>query len=554
MRAHPLLGPVAASLLVAMATVAAPAQVTPAAAADTVPLYDDLGSHHYGISSIVPLVQEYFDQGLRLYYAFNHAESIRAFQEAARRDPSCAICYWGIGIAYGPNINAPMDEAAGALAHEAVQAAIRHEPHASGKESALIRALSVRYSADPGAPRPPLDSAYAREMERLVAAHPDDIELKVLLAEAIMNLSPWYYWTKEGEPRPQTPVLLEQLETTLRADPDHPGACHFYIHAVEEAHPERAVECAERLAALMPGAGHIVHMPAHIYIRVGRYLDAIEANEHAVHADETYIRDQSPGMGIYPLLYYPHNYDFLAFAATMAGRGEQALHGARRVEALIPADILTDPELGGVFQHYSTVPLRLLVRLGRWEEIARVPQPAEELSFALATWHFAQGMAKNAIGDAAASASHLERLESMARDPGLADVGLVFNPAAPILEIAAQVLAGEIAAARGDTGTAVDHLRRAAAAEDELTYGEPPDWPVPVRHHLGAVLLAHGDARQAERVYREDLQRFPENGWALFGLAESLRAQRRDAEAAEVEARFQRAWAGADVTLHGSRF
>ncbi|MGH7543361.1 MAG: hypothetical protein ACREK7_05430, partial [Gemmatimonadota bacterium] len=302
------------------------------APADTVPLYDDLGDHHYGISTENPLTQQYFDQGLRLVWAFNHAEAIRAFEEAARLDPDCAMCWWGIAYAYGPNINAPMDSTAGVAAWNAVQEALARKDHANEREDAFIDAVAQRYAEVPPVERAALDSAWARAMDEVAERFPDDLEAATVDADARMNLSPWNYWTPEGELRPGHDVTLDRLERAIAADSTHPGACHLFIHAVEAAEPERAVPCAERLAGLMPGAGHIVHMPAHIYIRVGRYSDAIDANVHAVHQDETFIMDTGP-TGIYPAFYYPHNYHFLSFASMHGGQGQRALETAREAAA-----------------------------------------------------------------------------------------------------------------------------------------------------------------------------------------------------------------------------
>ena len=293
--------------------------LTVGAAADTVPLYDDLGSHHLAVTTTSQRAQAYFDQGLRLVYGFNHGEAIRAFREAARLDPSCAMCWWGVALAYGPHVNGGMDSAAGVAAWEALNKARAARAKASPRERDYIDALSARYSADAPADRARLDSAYARAMGKLVAKYPDDLDAATLYAEALMDLSPWHYWNADGTPRPDTRTIVLQLERVVAAKPDHPGACHYYIHAVEAVEPEKAVPCAERLAKLMPGAGHMVHMPGHIYIRTGRWNDAIRANEHAIHADETYIAMEKP-QGLYPIGYYPHNYHFLAFAATMAGR------------------------------------------------------------------------------------------------------------------------------------------------------------------------------------------------------------------------------------------
>lgn len=519
---------------------AAPVQAQ--APGQPVPLYTDLGTHHYAISTRVPQAQRYFDQGLRLYYAFNHAEAVRSFQEAARLDPECAMCYWGSALARGPNINAAMDSAAAVQAHADAQKALARRARATPAERALIGALAVRYAPVPPADRAPLDSAYARAMGQVAREFPDDPEAAALYAEALMDLSPWNYWTR-GEPRPDTPELLGHLERVIARLPDHPGACHFYIHAVEAVHPDRAVPCAERLAALMPGAGHLVHMPGHIYIRVGRYLDAIRANEHAVHADETYIRDQRPGPGVYTLGYYPHNYDFLAFAAAMAGRGDQAVQAARTVASLLPVEKLQDPGMRHL-QHHLVRPMQLLVRFERWDDVLQAPPPPEELRHARALWHYARGRALAARGDLAGAEAELARVRAAAADPALADMRLEFNTSPALLGIAAEVLAGTIASARGEHDVAVRRLSEAARREDGLLYGEPPEWTVPVRHDLGAVLLAAGRPAEAERAYREDLARFPENGWSLTGIARALRAQGRVAEAAEVDVRLRAAWPG----------
>ncbi|MFB8829210.1 hypothetical protein ACE0DR_07020 [Azotobacter sp. CWF10] len=389
-----------------------------------VPLYDNLGKHHYGITTGVPLAQRYFDQGLRLYYAFNHQEAIRAFEQAARLDSDCAMCYWGIALAHGPNINAPMDASAGVAAHAAIQKAL--ERKASPREQALIRALATRYASPPPDDRTTLDEAYARAMREVVRQYPEDQEAATLFAESLMDLSPWQYWTQDSQPRPNTPELLAQLERVIAANPAHPGACHFFIHAVEAAQPERAVPCAERLAGLMPGAGHLVHMPGHIYIRVGRYEDAIKANEHAVHADETYIRDQNPAFGIYVAGYYPHNYDFLAFAASMIGRSGQALSATQKMAELVPQPMLREPGMT-FLQHHQTRQLQMLVRFGRWDEILQAEAPPQDLPHARALWHYARGRALAARGDVPGAEAELAQLRATAQDPRMDSLRLEFN-------------------------------------------------------------------------------------------------------------------------------
>lgn len=513
----------------------------------SVPLYGNLGNHHYVITTSVPLAQLYFDQGLRLYYAFNHQEAIRSFEEAARLDPDCAMCWWGIALSLGPNINAPMDPAAGAAAYEALQKALERQ-RISDREQALIQALSTRYAAEPPDDRSALDRAYADAMAEVVRQYPQDLEAATLYAESLMDLSPWQYWSRDGAPGPHTPELLAQLERVIEANPQHPGACHFYIHAIEQTQPERAVPCAERLAQLMPGAGHLVHMPGHIYIRVGRYQDAITANEHAVHADETYIREQNPAFGIYVAGYYPHNYDFLAFAASMIGRREQALAAARKINELVPQQMLREPGMT-FLQHHMTRQLQMRVRFSQWDEIIGAGAPPQDLPHARAIWHYAQGRALAAQGDVAGAEAALAPLRATAEAPQMAELRMEFNTSGAVLGIATEVLAGHIAAARGDYPEAVTRLREAARREDALVYGEPPEWSVPVRQELGLVLLAAGQPDAAEQAFREDLKRFPDNGWSLHGLSRALRAQGRDEEAEDAMERFLKIWSGADMQL-----
>ena len=534
----------ASSLTLAIALLAPPDR----ASRDTVPLYDNLGDHHYEVTTAVPAAQLYFDQGLRLYYAFNHAEAIRAFREAQRRDPTCAMCFWGEALAWGPNINLPMDSAGGVAAYAAIRRALAVREHASVRERALLGALAARYTPVPPTDRAALDSAYAQAMAAIVRNHPTDDEAAVLSAEALMDLRPWNYWTANGELQPGMADALDRLERVTARNPKHPGACHFYIHAVEAAHPERAVDCAERLAGLMPGAGHIVHMPGHIYIRVGRYLDAIKANEHAVHADESYIRDQRPAAGMYVAGYYPHNYDFMAFAAMMAGQGKQALYAADKLKALATPRMTAEPGMA-FLQHHSTRALQVRVRLSRWDEILATPAPHKDLVHAGAMWHYARGRALAAVGRPADAEAELAQLRTAATDPRLNGVRLEFNESQPILRIATQVLAGSIAAARKDYGEAARLLQEGARLEDALTYGEPPDWTIPVRQELGAVLLAAGKPNDAERIFREDLKRFPSNGWSLAGVAQALRAQDKVDEAVRTEAALREAWGSADLPL-----
>ena len=518
---------------------------------DTVPLYTDLGDYHVPITTPVSLAQQYFDQGMRLLYAFNHGEAIRSFNHAAQLDPRCAMCYWGVAYAYGPHVNAGMDSAAGIAAYQALEQARVRLRHASPREQAYIGALATRYTPVPPAARAALDSAYAASMGEVVRRYPADLDAATLYAEALMDKRPWNYWDKKtGEPYPGTREIVSQLERVLRSDPRHPGACHYYIHAVEAVAPEKAVSCAERLAALMSGAGHLVHMPGHIYIRVGRYADAIAANEHAVHADQVFIEGQKP-QGLYPLAYYPHNHHFLAFAATLTGRSALAIEAAKRTGATTPVEAAKQVPF---LEPYLQYPYLTLVTFGRWDELLAIPLPPPDLAYSRGMAQYARGVALAATRRFAQAQAALDTLKQISDSGtrGYASAG--WTTPSTNLQIATHALLGEIAARRGALAEGIAHFRQAMKIEDDQLYTEPPDWYYPIRHSLGAVLLQAGRAVEAERLYREDLKRFPENGWSLFGLAQALRAQGKSAEAADVDARFVRAWAGADVTLPASRF
>lgn len=516
---------------------------------DSVPLYDDLGTYHRRIDTSSDAAAAWFDQGLRLQYGFNHAEAIRSYRAALVHDPGCAMCWWGIALAAGPNINAPMDSASGALARDAIGRARALAEDGPAGERAMIEALAARYADDPGADRAPLDSAYARAMAEVADAWPDDPDVLSLAAAALMNLSPWNYWTgdyDDRQPRPDTPTILDRLERAMEQESDHPGACHYYIHAVEAAYPERAVPCAERLAGLMPGAGHIVHMPGHIYIRVGRYHDAVLANEHAVHADESYIQDQRPG-GLYPAAYYPHNYHFMWFAATMAGMREKALWAARQVAPKVPLEVAKQIYW---IQNVTVLPRLAMVTFGDWEGVLAEPMPSPELPIATAMAHYARGVAWAATGRPDEARSELSTVRRIATEIDAAGAG---EGPEVVVAIAEQVLAGEIAMRTGDPAAAVPHLEEAAALEDGMLYEEPPVWYLPVRHVLGRALLEADRPAEAETAYREDLLRFPANGWSLLGLERALEAQGRTDEAAEVRAERERAWRHADLEPPASR-
>jgi len=517
-----------------------------AAPADSIPLWDGLGDHHHPITTRSALSQRYFDQGLRFVYAFDHPDAIRSFRLAQRIDPTCAMCSWGEALALGPNINVPMDSASGAAAYAAIRRAGSLAAGASARERAYISALATRYGAGPTARRKTLDTAYSRAMARLHRADPSDADAAVLYAESEMLLGPWDYWLPGGRAKPHGARALATLTSVVRRMPRHAGACHFYIHAVEAAYPERAVPCAERLPSLMPGAGHVVHMPAHVYIRVGRYADAIERNVHALHADEPHLAEM-PADGAYRLALHPHNAHFLSFAASMIGRSAQALDAAAQTRAKTDTAMLRAPGLGAL-QHYYMLPLLANVRFGRWDAVLAEPELAEDLPYPRALRHYARALARIAKGDASAAEMELASLRRLRADERLKAVTIWdLNTSTSLLDIAQATVEGELAAAQSDWTASIAALRRAVATEDALTYDEPPPWHLPARQQLGVVLLRAGRAAEAERVFRQDLVRHPENGWSLAGLAASLRAQGRVAEAGRAQERFRRAWATADV-------
>jgi len=508
------------------------------------PLYNDLGTHHKAIGTRVLLAQQYFDQGLRLVFGFNHAEAIRSFTRATELDPSCALCWWGIAYAYGPHVNAGMDSTSGVRAYEAAQKALSLSRNAAAWQRAYIRAVAARYAPVPPADRAALDSAYSRGMAAVARSYPNDLDAAALYAESLMDLRPWNYWTPEGKPYPGTEEIVRQLERVIARNPQHPGACHYYIHAVEAKTPQLAVPCAERLARLMPGVGHMVHMPAHIYIRVGRYKDAAASNVHAIHTDETFIEGQKP-VTVYSLAYYPHNIHFLAFASVMSGQSAQAIEAARTLQSKVNLDVARGvPMLQDMVPYYVLT----LTTFGRWDAVLAEPLPPSDIRMPLAMAYYARGVAYAAKGQLVEAGMALDTVKAInAATPADA-------PAKTSVAIAVHALMGEIAARNGKLDEGIAHFREALAIEDAGIYFEPPKWYYPVRESLGAVLLKAGRNAEAEAVYREDLKRFPENGWSLFGLAAALRAQGKSAEAAAVDRRFSEAWSAADIKLTASRF
>jgi tetratricopeptide (TPR) repeat protein len=528
------------------------AEAPPQAAGPEMPrMLDDLGDYHRPVATASSVAQRYFDQGMVMTFGFNHDAAVRSFQAAAQLDPTCAACFWGIGLALGPNINAPMGPEAARRAHEATQEAQRLASGAGEAEQALIAALATRYAAEPPDDRSALDAAYAEAMGEVQARFPDDVDIQVLLAEALMDLYPWNYWTPDGQPREHTLRIQSLLEGALAANPNHVGANHYYIHAMEEFFPEKAVPAADRLGDLAPDAGHLVHMPSHIFWRVGRYDDALEINQRAAEADENFFTWCRAG-AFYRALYYPHNIHFLWAAASTEGRSEIALTAARKLAAKTEDGMAEMPFL----QEFVAVPVQTLVRFGRWDEVLGEPRPAEEHRYLLGIWHYARGIAMLRTGDAEGAVGELANVRAIAAEEGSETLVLAGGTASArrLLEVGAAHLEGELRAVGGDLDRAVEALASAVAQQDSLVYMEPPPWYFPTRQALGAVLLEAERAEEAAEVYRKDLEQYPRNGWSLYGLALSLRATGRDAEAAWAEQGFRTAWARADVQLTASRF
>jgi tetratricopeptide (TPR) repeat protein len=514
-------------------------------------LYDTLGSYSYRITTKSAEAQRWFDQGLRLVYAFNHHEAQRAFKEAARLDPSCAMCYWGIAITEGSNYNDPTNADREKKAASAAQEALGLSAGARPAERGMIEALAKRHSTDPAAKRETLDRAYADAMREVARQFPDDLEAGTFFADSMMNLRPWNLWTVDGAPQPGTEELVATLERVIAKNPNHPGALHLYIHAVEASkEPGRAEAAADRLRPLMPGAGHLVHMPSHIYWRIGRYADAVTVNTVAADADRAYFKTANPSP-IYRGLYYPHNIDFIWQSASMQGRSAETIRAAREFASNAPPEMIKQmPDM----ETAPVAPIVALVRFGRWDEVLAYPAPPREWPYTSGVWHYARGVAFNAKGQAEGATRELRALEGILQSVPPERTVAFFFRTKNVLQLAANLLAGEIAAKAGDFSTAERLLRAAVAEQDSHWFTEPPPWYFPVRQSLGAVLLQAGRASDAEQVYREDLRRNPANGWSLFGLAQSLRAQGKTAEAAQVDESFRKAWTQADVKLTASRF
>lgn len=524
----------------------------PAPSGALAPRLQNVGTHAFPVTTQGEQAQLFMNQGLNLTYGFNHAEASRAFAEAARLDPHGAMAYWGQALVLGPNINAPMAPEEEPKAYALIQKALAMKSHASPREQDYIDALAVRYTGKAD-DRKAADQAYAGAMRLLHEKYPDDLDAATLYAESLMDLQPWDYWLRDGRPHGGTSEVIKALDGVLAKNADHPGALHLYIHLWEGSRtPEKAEFAADRLLPLAPAAGHLVHMPGHIYQRVGRYSDVIKANQAAIVADEDYIT-QCRAQGLYPLGYYPHNIHFLWFGATMAGQSELAIASARKTANSIPVDAVKQVP---ILQSFLLVEDYALVRFGRWDDILALPALRYETLFTSGVRHYARGMAFTRKKNYAAAKRELSAVQKIAKDPQLiaTPASMSLNLPDAVLRIAGESLEGELAAEQGDYSQAIAHLETAVRLQDALAYTEPDDWYLPSRHALAAVLVQAGRYAEAETVYWDDLSRHPKNGWALFGLAEAMRKQGKTEAAKSVDADFKQAWAQADIKLTSSRF
>jgi tetratricopeptide (TPR) repeat protein len=537
---HRLLASVALTLMIVTA---------PALGETPAKLFSGLGEHHHPIATATMEAQKYFDQGLVLTFGFNHAEAIRAFEKAHALDPKSPMPLWGKALALGPNYNIDIDPAREKLAYQTIQEAVKLAANGSERERAYVQAMAVRYSGEEAPDLKKLARDYAQAMGELSNRYPDDLDAATLHAESLMNLKPWQLWSLDHQPAEGTLEIVKILESVLTRDPDHPGANHLYIHAVEaSAHPEWALPSAERLADLAPGAGHLVHMPSHIYMLVGDYEKAADRNKTAAHMDHSYIEEEQV-KGVYPMLYYHHNLHFEAAANIMLGRQKEAEEAAKQLAASVTTHAGDIPEMGlFITEYFSPYPMFVALRFADWSTIMSMPQPKAELPIANGFWHYARGVAFTATGETAKAKA--ERAE-LAKFRGMVGEGNNYglNAGSLILDIAMSVLDGRIAAAEGDRKAAIGHYETAVALQDKVAYNEPADWYYPVRESLGAMLLMDGQAKKAEDVFRTDLQKTRRNARSLFGLWQALLAQDKAADAELVQRMFEKEWQLSEMPL-----
>jgi tetratricopeptide (TPR) repeat protein len=507
-------------------------------------LFEGMGSLHHTVSTQNVEAQKFFDQGLTMIYAFNHDEAIRSFQRAAELDPSLAMAYWGIAYALGPNYNLDADSSQRRMAYDALQKAIELSSNASERERDYINSISRRYSSDISTDQKVLNAEFRKSMRELSKKYPEDLDAATLYAESMMVLKPWQLWKKDGTPAEGTEEIVSVLESVLKRDPNHVGANHYYIHSVEASlDPGRALNSAKVLKTLVPAAGHLVHMPAHIFFRVGDYEDASLANIQAISADEKYIKETN-AQGVYPLMYYNHNLNFLTVSALMEGKLAQSLDAAKQVEKNVAPMAKDMPMVEG----FMVSPLWVLVAFHEWDEIIKYQVPDKSFHLAGVFSHFARGMAFASKGDIESSENELTRLKKEMKLVSVeAIVGL--NSATTVINISKYLLEGKIKMVEGENETAIEYYKKAAEEQDKLGYDEPPDWYPSARLSLGGALFSTGNYSESERVFRDDLKAYPHNGWALFGLANTLKMESKNDESSKVMDEFNVAWKNADTKL-----
>lgn len=514
------------------------------------PLFENIGNHTYKVSTKNPRAQQFFNQGLRLTYAFNHEEAHRSFMEASRLDPNLAMAFWGQAYTLGPNINDPQpDDERKKKYNEAIDKALSLSNNANKKEQELIHALSKRYSTNLDKDVSELNITYMKAMEEVVNNNPNDSDIQTLYAASVMNTVPWNYWDNKGNPSPNIEKAKMALEKAMKLNPDNPGAHHYYIHMVELPKPDLAVPSAEKLGALMPAAGHIVHMPSHIYIRVGRYKDAVEVNQKAILADEDYI-SQCFSQGMYPLGYYPHNIHFLWSASSLLGASDIAIDAAKKTAEKVPVGEMEELHF---LQNFAATPLLAYTRFGKWNDILTYPKPNDSIKHLKLIWHYARGIAFIRKHNTKEAQEELDAIKTYIEDPDMETIMATgFDNSATIAKIAYEVVAGELSMEKNNLDNAISHLEKAVELEDALIYNEPSAWYIPPRQNLGAALMLAKQYKKAEKVYKEDLNDLRQNGWSLIGLYNSLVSQGRHTEANKIKAEFDIAWKDADISISTS--
>ncbi|MGY8983179.1 MAG: tetratricopeptide repeat protein [Sphingomonadales bacterium] len=518
------------------------------------PKLTGLGDNHFKVTTSSTESQYFFDQGLRLVTAFNHSEAMRSFKEAARLDPENAMAHWGWALTLGRNLNLPMMANVYGQAYDAIQRAVALKEQVSDRERDYIEALATRYTNDFDQGRDKFDIAYMHAMEELMNKYPDDLDAAVLWVSSAMNNQPWDYWNQDGTPKGNAEKIIAKLNDIITKNPDHAAAHHYLIHVAESKRPELAEASADALAPLMPNAGHLVHMPSHIFIRLGRYQDAYDTNVHAVAVDEDYIM-QSKAQGIYPLMYYPHNVHFLSWSSMFTGRSGLAIEAALKAKSILEMGVRKSSWGSG--ENFRVQPIFVMVRFGKWQELLEMEKPFVKAQYLTGMWHYGRSMAYMNTGNMSAAKEELQKLQEIVTKfeegiPGYSEGGALTNVLN--LEIASSLVSGQMASMEGEFETAIYHLGTATRLEDSHVYTEPASWNFPTRHILGAILLEAGKPKEAEVVYWQDLAHNPNNAYSFYGLYQSLSKQGKEAEAAEYLAKYEEEWKDSDVKLTSSRF